>query len=164
MSCAALLVAAPRDIGKAVERSDKPRAHVAPVVGPERHADHLEALAVVALDELGDQISRRVTAEIGREIGHLYSVVAPRRPGRLRTRRHTDLILDPVFGASQEQPRIVEMIQRQKRRNDRCPLDDATMQVVVVACAPSQSHSLAAQSAAAPNAYLCPDLRVRAVS
>jgi len=35
------------------------------VVRPERHSDHLETRAVVALDELCDQICGRVTPEIG---------------------------------------------------------------------------------------------------
>ena len=73
-----LVIAARTDFVEPVEAGDESRAHVAAVVGPERHSQHFEAGAVVQLEQLRHQKRRRVPMEISRHIGDAQSVVAPR--------------------------------------------------------------------------------------
>jgi hypothetical protein len=69
-----------RNVEELVKSAGQARARVAGVVRSPRDAEDLEAVAVMQLDQLGDQIGRRVAVEIGRQIGD-----ADLRPRETRT-------------------------------------------------------------------------------
>ena len=66
------------DVGEAVESRNQPRAHAAARIGAIGVAVDLEAVAVVALDQFGDQISGRVVVKIRRQIADAQAA-GPRR-------------------------------------------------------------------------------------
>ena len=55
-------------VDEAIEGCQQPLAHVAAVVGAEAVAEDLEARAVVPLQQLGDQASRGMALEVGRQV------------------------------------------------------------------------------------------------
>ena len=63
------------DVDEPVERGDEPLARVAAVVGAEAIADDLEALAIVPLDQLGDEGRRGVAAVVRGEVADAHAAV-----------------------------------------------------------------------------------------
>ena len=101
MRAAACAVRQRVDVGEAVEGRDQPRAHVAAGIGAVGVAVDLETVAVVAFDQLGDQISGRVVVKIRRQIADAQAA-GPRR-GMMRIDlllRHGEM-LDPFARAKQ---------------------------------------------------------------
>src|SRR5262249_54681636 len=67
-------------IVKAVERGGEPGAHRAAVIAAERDANHLEARAVMALEQAGRELRSGMVAKIAREIGHANPALVRREP------------------------------------------------------------------------------------
>ena len=84
-----LMIAVVADIDEVLERRLQPTPHRRIVVLPERQCGDLETRLVVAFEQAGRQISRRMLVEVGREIGDAKAIMGidlalPERPiGRL---------------------------------------------------------------------------------
>jgi hypothetical protein len=107
---------------KAVECPDQPSPRGAAVVPPQGYADHLEARAVVAFDELRHQRRDRMLTDVGRHIGEPDAVIAPGFAAPERRKRNRDPVADAAARAGELQLRIVAVEQHVVRHDDRCVL------------------------------------------
>src|SRR5262249_36783241 len=113
-----LAVALRAHIVERFEALDQPPPDVAAVIAAERDADHLEARAIMALEQLGNQASGRMLMEISAEIGNADPFVRPTLAGPERSARRADLVVDEGTRALQVEGRIVAEPNERERIDD----------------------------------------------
>src|SRR3984893_5894629 len=106
-----VLVALHSAIDELVKAGRQSRPHVAAVIRAERHPDYFEARAIVPLEQFGDQIGDRMTAEIAGEIRDPDLVVAPDRARSKTLRDGIKAVQSVVLRACEVQRRIVVVAQ-----------------------------------------------------
>ena len=86
------------------------------MVGAERECNHLERLAVVPFDKLGDEVRGGMAMEIGREITDADTVVVGITADRPQHIDRGHVAQDPSFGRFALQVRTIDERQQRPRR------------------------------------------------
>lgn len=115
--CRDFRVAFAAHIFEMVEGPPDACAHRAPVVRPEGNAGDLEAAAVMALEQFGQELCRGMLVEVGGKIGQPDPVMAVSRShGRLCVRRNG--AADIILGTTALKRGVVAITQQNKGLND----------------------------------------------
>src|ERR1700737_3216421 len=87
------------NVNKAVERGTKPRPHRTVVIGTVGISEHFEAVAIVALEQFGHQLRRRMLMKISGQIAKTNALLLDERLVRKDGFRQRPVRPDSLVGA-----------------------------------------------------------------